>query len=79
MIESDYRQRLSEREAAVMYNLGLKKAVYILERADHLSREGRKYLTEALKKEMKESEVMATVRVLEALSTDLVLAGDHDR
>jgi len=55
MIESDYRQRLSEREAAVMYNLGLKKAVYILERADHQSGAGRKYLTEALKKERKES------------------------
>ena len=33
MIDSNYYKRLSEREAAIIFNLGLRKAVRILEKA----------------------------------------------
>ena len=77
MIDSSYYKRLSEREAAIIFNLGLRKAVYILEKAESLSAADRRYMVEALKTEMLESEVFATIRVLEALSADRVHADDY--
>ena len=43
MIDSSYYKRLSEREAAIIFNLGLRKAVHILEEAESLSIEDRRY------------------------------------
>jgi len=74
---TNYRQKLSEREATVIYNMGLRKAIHILERAEDLSPEGRRHLVDVLKKEIEESEVAATMRALGAISEDLI-QGDYN-
>jgi len=60
-------------------NLGLRKAVRILEEAESLSAKDRSHMVEALRKEMRESEVIATMLVLEALSGDLIRPDDYDQ
>jgi hypothetical protein len=61
-----YNQLLNEREAAMAYNEGLKAAVYLLEIAEKLSHEGRRYLLQELKKQIIESEMAWTEEILGA-------------
>ncbi len=70
MNDETYRQLLTEREAAIAYNEGLKAAVYILERAEKLSPEGRRYLLEELKKQIADSEMACTARIWRCDSSD---------
>jgi len=57
MFDETYSDLLSEREVAMAFNMGLKTAIYILEMAEDLSPEGRRYLVEELKKPVADSEV----------------------
>jgi hypothetical protein len=59
-----YNQLLNEREAAMAYNEGLKATVYLLEIAEKLTPEGRRYLLQELKKQIVESEMAWTDRIL---------------
>ena len=68
MNEDSYKGLLTEAEAAVAYNDGLKTAVYILERAEKLSPEGRRYLLEELKKQIVENEAEYTAQLLRRVS-----------
>ena len=49
-------QSLTEREFTIAFNMGLRAAVNLLEKAENLSPKGRNYLLGALKKEIEESE-----------------------
>ncbi len=71
MNNETYRQLLTKREAAIAYNEGLKAAVYVLERAEKLSSEGRRYLLQKLKKQIAESEPEYTAQLNRYASWDL--------
>ena len=47
----------TEREAIMAFNLGLQTAIYVLEKAEELSSEGRRFLIEELKKQIDRSHV----------------------
>ena len=68
MNEDSYKGLLTEAEAAIAYNEGLKTAVYVLERAEKLSPEGRRYLLKELKKQIVENEAEYTARLLRRVS-----------
>jgi hypothetical protein len=72
MNEDSYNELLTEKEAAIAYNEGLKAAVYVLERAEKLSPEGRRYLLEELKKQIADNEMAFTARILRWDSSDCV-------
>ena len=57
MFEEIYLQSLTEREFNIAFNMGLEAAVFVLEKAENLSPEGRKSLLDALKKQIEASEV----------------------
>ena len=63
MQKDRYRDLLTKREAAMFYNLGLKKGLYVLEVAENLSPEERYYLIEALKDDIARSEAEYTTRL----------------
>ena len=44
------------RETTIAFNMGLQTAIYVLEKAETLSAEGRRYLIEELKKQIDHSE-----------------------
>lgn len=44
------------RETTMAFNMGLQTAIYVLEKAEALSAEGRRYLIEELKKQIENSE-----------------------
>ena len=44
-------QILTEREVAIAFNMGLQTAVYVLEKSEELSVEGRRILIEELRKQ----------------------------
>ncbi len=52
--ESD-QQIPTEREATAAFNMGLQTAIYVLEKAEELSAEGRRYLLEELRKQIARS------------------------
>lgn len=56
MYTETYLQILTEREATLAFNMGLQTAVFVLEKAEELSAEGRRYLLEELKRQIAESE-----------------------
>ena len=51
-----YLQPITERELTVAFNMGLQTAVYILEKAETLSPEGRRLLVESLNKQIDQGE-----------------------
>ena len=53
--ESD-RQMVTEREVVLAFNMGLQTAVYVLEKTEALSAEGRRFLIEELRKQIERSE-----------------------
>ena len=63
-----YSNLLTEREVAMAFNMGLKTAIYILESAEYISTEGRKYLIDELKKEIADSEVNYTVELIRGMA-----------
>lgn len=56
MLTETYTQLYTERETAMAFNMGLQTALYVLEKAEDLSAEGRRYLIEALRKQIEDSE-----------------------
>ena len=68
MNEDSYKGLLTEAEAAMAFNEGLKTALYIFERVEKLSAEGRRYLVEELKKQIVENEAEYTARFLRCVS-----------
>jgi hypothetical protein len=50
-----YLQILAASEATMAFNMGLQTAVYILEKAEDLSPEGRRFLIEELRKQITRS------------------------
>ena len=58
MLTQSYAQIEATRETAVAFNMGLQTAIYVLEKAEALSAEGRRYLIEELKKQIECSENM---------------------
>jgi len=51
-----YAQIQTEREMAIVFNMGLQTAVYVLEKAEELSAEGREFLLEELRKQISNRE-----------------------
>ena len=51
-----YAQMQTDREASMAFNMGLQTAVYVLEKAEELSADGRRFLIEELKKKITNSE-----------------------
>jgi hypothetical protein len=68
MNEDSYKGLLTERELAKAFNEGLRTAAYLLEIAEKLSPEGRRYLLEELKKQIVENEAEYTARLLRRVS-----------
>ena len=58
MLTETYAQLYTERETTMAFNMGLQTALYVLEKAEDLSAEGRRYLIEALRKQIEDSEKM---------------------
>ena len=48
-------QYLTERDVTMAFNMGLQTAIYVLERAEELSEEGRRFLVEELRKQIARS------------------------
>ncbi|MBW2118925.1 MAG: hypothetical protein JRH09_13550 [Deltaproteobacteria bacterium] len=70
MKEEIHRELLTERERTMAFNTGLQCAIYVLERAEAFSQEGRRYMIEALQKQIAESEAAYTLYLLGCLSED---------
>ncbi len=66
-----HRQLLTKREAAIAYNEGLKTAAHLLEIAETLTSEGRRYLLEELKKRIAENEPEYMAQLRRYASWDL--------
>jgi hypothetical protein len=56
------RQLLKENEFNMAFNMGLQSAVFVLEKAERLSPEGRSYLIKLLKKNIAENELVIRFR-----------------
>jgi hypothetical protein len=65
-----YRELLTERERTMAFNTGLQYAIYVLERPEALSPEGRKSLLESLKKQIADSAAEYTTYLLRCISKD---------
>lgn len=50
-----YLKVLAEEEATIAFNMGLQTAIYVLEKAEELSPEGRRFLIEELRKQVAKS------------------------
>ncbi len=50
-----YLQILAEDEATMAFNMGLQTAIYVLEKSEDLSEEGRRFLLEELRKQIARS------------------------
>ena len=55
LAESD-QQISTEKKADLAFNMGLQTAIYVLEKAEELSDEGRRFLIEELKNQIANSE-----------------------
>ena len=53
------QQILKEREVSIAFNMGLQTALYILEKADELSTDGRRFLVDELRKQIEKNELIA--------------------
>ena len=59
MLAETYAQIQTERETAMAFNMGLQTAIYVLEKAEELSAEGRRFLIEELRRQIANSEEIA--------------------
>jgi len=62
-----YGQPITERELTAAFNMGLQTAVYILEKAEALSPEGRRLLVESLKKQIAEDKGIPPDRTMKRI------------
>ncbi len=67
MKDDSYRQLLTKREAAMAYNRGLKKGIYVLEKAVGLTIEEHKRLVQALRAEIIKRETDCTLELLRSV------------
>ena len=70
MINKTYQDLLTEREANIIFNKGLRAAVFVLEMVEWLSLEGRRHLLESLKKKIAESEEYYNSKLIESIDSD---------
>ena len=56
MLAETVAQIQTERETAMAFNMGLQTAIYVLEKAEELSAEGRRFLIEELRRQIANSE-----------------------
>jgi hypothetical protein len=56
MLTQTSTQLYAERETAMAFNMGLQTAIYVLEKAEELSAEGRRFLIEELRRQIANSE-----------------------
>ena len=70
MKDKTYQGLLTEREANMIFNKGLRAAVFILEMAEWLSPERRRQVLESLKKKIAESEGYYTAKLIESINDD---------
>ena len=68
MEHENCQQLLTEREVSMVFNMGLQSALFVLEKAERLSSEGRKYLIGEMKKYIAESEIDYTLQLLDFIS-----------
>ena len=59
MLTQTYAQIQTSKETTIAFNMGLQTAIYILEKAEELSDEGRRFLIQELRKQIEDSEIMA--------------------
>ena len=55
MLTETYAQLNRGKETAMPFNMGLQTAIYVLEKAEELSAEGRRFLIEELRKQIERS------------------------
>ena len=53
------QQILTEKEVSIAFNMGLQTAIYVLEKSEELSAEGRRFLLEKLRKQIEKNELIA--------------------
>ena len=53
------QQILKEREVSIAFNMGLQTALYVLEKAEELSEDGRRFLVHELRKQIENNELTA--------------------
>ncbi len=70
MRNKTYQDLLTEREASMIFNRGLRAAVFILEMEEWLSPERRRHLLESLKKKIAESEGYYTAKLIGSIADD---------
>ena len=70
MKDKTYQNLLTEREANMIFNRGLRAAVFILEMAEWLSSERRLHLLESLKKKIAEREDYYNSKLIESIEDD---------
>jgi len=58
MLTQTYAQIQTSKETTMAFNMGLQTAIYILEKAEELSDEGRRFLIHELRKQLENSEMM---------------------
>jgi hypothetical protein len=58
MLTQTYAQMQTSKETTMAFNMGLQTALYVLEKAEELSDEGRRFLIQELKKQIEDSEMM---------------------
>ena len=75
---NDYEMQHNEevglftRPSNMVFNMGLQSAVFVLERGERLSPEGRRHLIESLKKNIAQSEGVYPLQVLEQSNTKVL-------
>ena len=52
------QQILTERELAIAFNMGLQTALYVLEKAEELSTDGRRLLIHELRKQIEKNKLI---------------------
>ena len=70
MRNETYQDLLTEREANMIFNRGLRAAVFILEMAEWLSPERRRHILESLKKKIAKREEYYNSKLIESIDDD---------
>ena len=70
MRNKTYQDLLTEREANMIFNRGLRAAVFVLEMVEWLSPERRRHILESLKKKIAEREEYYNSKLIESIVDD---------
>ena len=57
MLSQTFAQIQTSKETTIAFNMGLQTAIYVLEKAEELSDEGRRFLIQELRKQIETSEM----------------------